>query len=78
MLKAVEPKLWGKDVAENEYVLRALDLSTINKYARNCHDLAWSLQVTAQMLKANLHCVIATKRDDPGEAWLAKCLCGLM
>jgi hypothetical protein len=74
MLTEIQIESWPEiDIENNFYVLLSTDVSTINRVAETCSNAAWALEITAQRLNALDHCVIATRRNESADGWLALC-----
>lgn len=76
MLVDTDNSDWVKDFQDQDkeyYIMRASDLTTINREIKSDEDLAWALRVTAQLLKDDEHRVVSTQRSKDGKAWLALC-----
>ncbi len=74
MLKDANMSEWQDENDRADFIIKkSLDSSTINRPAASCNDLAFSLEITAQWLKDGDYCVVATKRNQTNDGWLAKC-----
>ncbi len=73
MLTLVENREWVPGQAGDNFVVQAPDFSTINRVAVTCDDRAFALRLTSEMLRDGGYCVIATSRNNAGDAWLALC-----
>lgn len=74
MLREIDYDEWAAiDIDAEKYVLLATDNWTIGRKAENCEDRAWALEITGSRLKDFEHCVIATRRNEDDDAWLALC-----